>query len=481
MRVDTFNICQTVIMTVNALLFAGAFTWFQAPFVSEGKKWHNMKIINYFTIFLLYAVFYSSDIILIKMGVDFRFGSWIRNVLILLTMVILSGLIQAISYSFEVLLCVLFFSCQSLCSMMLQGVQYVAAQYQIQNDVQMESALLRTTITNSAIVVAQILLFAFMLWLIRKQLDKCAEKLQVSELLYLIIIPVVGILIVNIIMKVSLVNQTVNSERQFFLLYETYPVFRWLIPVVSVLIYLGIYMSLRTFAANKKLYEEKENYFMEQQQVHAIMERTREVEQFYNGIRRMRHEMRNHLTAVQGLARSGAYEEIDEYLARIGESLDEFEFIVKTGNPVTDVIVNDKMHMAKEQQILFESQFVYPDSDYYNAYDIGIIVNNLLLNAIEACVRMNESDITKPQKYIVLSGKKKGKFFLIEVRNSFNGEIVFDNKTGLPITSKKNQEGTHGIGLANVKQEAEKYLGNISVHCDNNEFCVTVMLQEYRG
>ncbi len=114
------------------------------------------------------------------------------------------------------------------------------------------------------------------------------------------------------------------------------------------------------------------------------------------------------------LAGSGSYEEMEQYIARIDESMDVLEMSVRTGNAVTDVIVNDKQKAAEKMGIRFGSDFVYPASDRYNAYDIAIIVNNPL----------------------------------------------------------------HGIGLSNVRRETAKYLGNVDIKVRKNEFSVTVLLQE---
>ncbi len=42
------------------------------------------------------------------------------------------------------------------------------------------------------------------------------------------------------------------------------------------------------------------------------------------------------------------------------------------------------------------------------------------------------------------------------------------------------QGSMHGIGLSNVKREAEKYMGDIDTKIKKSEFSVTVMLQERR-
>ena len=93
----------------------------------------------------------------------------------------------------------------------------------------------------------------------------------------------------------------------------------------------------------------------------------------------------------------------------------------------------------------------------------------------EACEKMNTGE-----RYITLSGKQKRKFFLIEVRNSFDGEIKFDSNTNLPVSDKEKDISLHGIGLSNVKREVEKYMGDLDIKVKKNEFSVTILLQERR-
>ena len=36
----------------------------------------------------------------------------------------------------------------------------------------------------------------------------------------------------------------------------------------------------------------------------------------------------------------------------------------------------------------------------------------------------------------------------------------------------------HGIGLSNVRREAEKYMGEVEIEAEHHRFSVTVLLQE---
>jgi len=159
-----------------------------------------------------------------------------------------------------------------------------------------------------------------------------------KELCYLCATPIISILFGNIIFRLFFVVK----GNMFFLLYEQYPVFVGLVPLIAALFYIGMIITIMSYQEMIGLQEEKKKYFVEGQQLLAIRERMGEVEQFYGGIRRMKHEMKHHLTNIKGLAESGNYEEMGQYIAKMDESMNLFELTVKTGNAVTDVIVNDK-------------------------------------------------------------------------------------------------------------------------------------------
>ena len=174
-------------------------------------------------------------------------------------------------------------------------------------------------------------------------------------------------------------------------------------------------------------------------------------------------------------------------LAKYADSSTPAEPIIKVGDyevRVNDVDPNNATELEMfalmsymEDVGMIEKHGIasYSKMKAYDAYDIGIIVNNLLQNALEACEKMNTGE-----RYITLSGKQKRKFFLIEVRNSFDGEIKFDSNTNLPVSDKEKDISLHGIGLSNVKREVEKYMGDLDIKVKKNEFSVTILLQERR-
>ncbi len=77
----------------------------------------------------------------------------------------------------------------------------------------------------------------------------------------------------------------------------------------------------------------------------------REVDNMYRQIRGWRHDYRNHIQAMKALAAVGDLEGIKAYLEELDTDLNTVDRVVKTGNPMTDAILNSKISLAKERGI----------------------------------------------------------------------------------------------------------------------------------
>ena len=326
----------------------------------------------------------------------------------------------------------------------------------------------------SAFMVLRIILLLAMLLFLSKKLEKGPPELHTKELCYLCLTPVVGILLENIIFRLLF---TVK-ENGVFSLYGQYPAFIGLVPLIAALFYAGMVVTVASWQEMVGLQEEKKKYFVEQQQLAAIRERIIPVRCRVHEIRPepYAHPFCGFLLVIHDHI-CNSVPCPDRHLKRIhalvhpGNIL--FHFLI-TAAPrqtlyVCEMVFHLMLHPA--YPVIELLHFPYP-------YDIAIIVNNLLQNALEACGRM-----TSGERYISLSGSRKNRFFLISVKNSFEGEVVFDKSTNLPVSTKApdvpgGPAPLHGIGLSNVRREAAKYLGNVDIKVRKNEFSVTVLLQE---
>lgn len=215
-------------------------------------------------------------------------------------------------------------------------------------------------------------------------------------------------------------------------------------------------------------------------QVDQMQAHIREIEQLYTGVRSMRHDMQNYLfdikslLAAQGVSVEGEGE-LAGYFSGIGTALDALNFYFHTGNPVTDVVLNGKYQQAKSMGIQFDSEFLFPSDYGIDVFDLSIILNNALNNALEACEVLSGSD-PEAERFISVTTYCKNNMFLIEVKNSFDGTVCVTEDGGLK--SRKQDTHRHGLGFQNIVRCADKYLGSADYTCCDRTFTLIVMLQK---
>ena len=301
---------------------------------------------------------------------------------------------------------------------------------------------------------------------------KGADIMAWQDVLLLSVLNFVGSMIAGVVNGLL----TVKIDTGFFVLFDEKPDLLWKVPMIAVLIFVGETALIYFWQKYRILLAERQKHFVEEQQVKAMKKRLEEAENFYGSIRKVRHEMKNHMANIKGLAGAGEYGEIENYVRRMDETMQELEYKYVTGNAVTDVIINDKCRRAEKAGIRFDADFRYGGE--IPVFDMGIILNNLLDNAIEACEKLETG-----KGFIRLSLKRKKQFLLLEVENSFDvaAPVQTDGGLALPTTKQSTLPGIiteHGIGLENVRDVAERYFGGVNIKVKGDVFHVTVMLQQ---
>lgn len=243
--------------------------------------------------------------------------------------------------------------------------------------------------------------------------------------------------------------------------------YRLLLSGYQIICYFALLVVVLMFQRIKKTQEEKYLTAIQEGQIAEIRARVEEAEGFYQSIRGLRHDMNQHLQIICALLDQNKYEEAAGYLSRIDKETEALAPDVKTGNPVTDVILSEKKKEAEEKGILFESSFQFPQDSKADAFDISVILINALTNAMEGAQKSTE-------KMIFVTSKRKNHTFLIDVVNSFEGELKIDPDTGLPETSK--EEGDHGLGFLNIRRVAEKYYGTAKLTREDDRVRLTAMM-----
>ena len=117
-----------------------------------------------------------------------------------------------------------------------------------------------------------------------------------------------------------------------------------------------------------------------------------EVENMYRQIRGWRHDYRNHIQVLKSYAAMEDLTSLNRYLEELDTDLNTVDMVLKTGNAMTDVILNSKISLAKSKKIPVTADAHVPVALTTSEIDLCIIIGNLFDNAIEACMALPEEE-----------------------------------------------------------------------------------------
>ena len=143
----------------------------------------------------------------------------------------------------------------------------------------------------------------------------------------------------------------------------------------------------------------------------------REVDNMYRQMRGWRHDYRNHIQTMKAYAAAEDWDSIRRYLDLLDQDLTTVDTTIKTGNPMTDAILNSKISLAKSKNIKVVADAHIPVKLKSSEIDLCCIIGNLFDNAIEASLKLPEDqriirvymDMKNTQLYISFTNLTAGK------------------------------------------------------------------------
>lgn len=192
----------------------------------------------------------------------------------------------------------------------------------------------------------------------------------------------------------------------------------------------------------------------------------REVLDAYQGIRALRHDLKHHLEAIEGLALASDTPGILAYIAELRGELRAYESILLSGNVVVDALVSRHMRVARESGIDMQAHVVLPFKTPLSPPEWSALLGNLLQNAREACMR---AGVAEP--YIRLHISFTGGELVLRVENASAGAYA---RKGQGFISEKT--GAPGAGLAQVAAVVRRHAGHLSLDAQSAAFTATILL-----
>jgi len=195
----------------------------------------------------------------------------------------------------------------------------------------------------------------------------------------------------------------------------------------------------------------------------------REVDNMYRQIRGWRHDYRNHIQTMKAYAAAGDLDAIKHYLDLLDEDLTTVDTVIKTGNAMTDAILNSKISLAKAKGINVVADAHIPVKLRSSEIDLCCIIGNLFDNAIEASMQLPEG-----KRLIRVYMDMKGTQLYISFTNFTAGKKL--NKAGGRFKTTKG-EG-HGFGLVRIDNIVERLEGYISRNSEDGAFTTEILLPQ---
>ena len=185
-------------------------------------------------------------------------------------------------------------------------------------------------------------------------------------------------------------------------------------------------------------------------------------------MRKLRHDMRAHITALKELAGTDNDSEMMEYLSRMEEKTNATKTKRYTGNKAVDAVINELTHQMDANGIEFKFDGMFRTREDIKDFDLCTIFYNTLQNAIEACEKVEGT-----KKLISVKVKNIGDKLGISVVNDTILKKLPDS--GVLYTTKSDKVN-HGLGTKNVKEVVNRYEGIYDNSIEDGRFVVDIII-----
>lgn len=192
-------------------------------------------------------------------------------------------------------------------------------------------------------------------------------------------------------------------------------------------------------------------------------EHYKELELSNREMRKLRHDIKNHLICLREYISAKDNEEALKYISSIFGPMSHSENNIDTGNPTLDAILFSKKISSESKGIKIEYDIQIPRNIKIDSADFCILLGNALDNAIEANEKIEDASL----RYIDCLILYEKNNFICNIKNPTSENVEIKNNS---IATTKRNKREHGIGLENIKQVVEKYSGTLNIKSIDNVF-----------
>ena len=208
-----------------------------------------------------------------------------------------------------------------------------------------------------------------------------------------------------------------------------------------------------------------------------LLQRGELAQENYENLRRhseeiasLRHDLRHHITALQGLCREGNTEEVQKYLETLSQRPELNRAGGYTVHPAVDAVLTAMLARGAETGVRAEVRVELPPELPIPNSDLCPLLMNLLENALEA----NEKAPKGADKWLRVTMHIRGEYLYVGVENARFAPVDFDPEGRLYRSTKPGAH--HGMGLKSARAVARKYHSELVLRADGAAFSASTAL-----
>lgn len=193
-------------------------------------------------------------------------------------------------------------------------------------------------------------------------------------------------------------------------------------------------------------------------------ERHNDATAIWNNVRKVQHDMKQHLTVISCHLEDGEIDECKLYVNELIPSIERVGKLIKSDNQVLDYLINSKLCGIKDAQIIVSGS-IGNLSDIRDV-DLACLLGNILDNAVEAITPLTN-------KKIELLFMKQNSNRIIICKNTIANSVLKNNNE---LKSTKIDGDTHGYGHIIINKIVQDYNGMVDYFEEDGMFGVQVIL-----
>ena len=256
----------------------------------------------------------------------------------------------------------------------------------------------------------------------------------------------------------------------FFILKMVYvlddPAYNLMAVICTIGLFISMFLALYLYERSAKQTQIIHRQEQAEQHMQHQLKHLDEIILKQDELRRIRHDINGHFTALQGYLDTGDIQGGRCYLADLTDTFQAAAPSIHTGNNALDAILNAKQSLALSKNIAFSTKIRIQQTLPIAPRDLCIIFSNALDNAIEACDRLPP----QAEKRIDLLLMEETETLYCKITNTAPLRHSSD------FTTSKIDPTNHGFGLSNIREALETYDVTLNIAQNGTLFTLEFLL-----